>query len=177
MATEKRKGYMASPLLLLEDVDDLGRSGELVQVKPGYARNFLIPQKKAVVADNNALRMQKRLQEERAKRAAVDREIAEAIASRAGGITLAIEVKVDPEGHMYGSVTSADIVDLFAKQGIEIERKNVLLPHALKTLGVHDLVLRLKEGVTCNFRLKITAEGAVEEEELPAVESAEGLEG
>lgn len=173
---EKRKGYMAAQLLLLEDVDNLGRTGELVQVKPGYARNFLIPQKKAVVADRNALRMQSRLREERAKRAAVDREIAEAIASRAGGITLAVEVKVDPEGNMYGSVTSADIVDLFAKQGIEIERKNVVLPHALKTQGIHDLELRLKEGVTCGFRVKIRAEGAIETEDLPSFENTEASE-
>jgi large subunit ribosomal protein L9 len=173
---EKRKGYMAAQLLLLEDVDNLGRSGELVQVKPGYARNFLIPQKKALVADRNTLRMQTRLREERAKRAAVDREIAEAIASRAGGITLAVEVKVDPEGNMYGSVTPADIVELFAKQGIEIERRNVFLPHVLKTLGMHELDLRLKEGVTCSFRLKIRAEGAVDIEDLPALETTEASE-
>jgi len=168
---EKRK-LMHSHLLLLEDVEDLGRSGDLVRVKPGYARNYLIPHGKAVVADNNALRIQGRLAEERARKAAVDREIAETIAARAGGVTLAIEVKVDHEGHMYGSVAAADIVQLFADQGIEIERKSVVLRTPIKKLGAHDLTLKLNEGVTCNYRVKVTGEGWVEPEPEPEVEEA-----
>ena len=71
---------MGNQLLLLEDVDDLGRSGDVVSVKPGFARNFLLPQKKAVVADKNTLRMQARLKEEREKRAAVDKKDSEILA-------------------------------------------------------------------------------------------------
>lgn len=159
---EKRRKSSHTQLLLLEDVDDLGRSGDLVRVRPGFARNFLVPQGKALVADRNALRIRERLAAERAERAAHDRKAAELIAVRVQGMTLLIEVKVDPEGHMYGSVDAAEIVRLFADQGIEIERKNVALLHPIKALGTHDLTLKLKEGVVCNYRLKVKGEGVEE---------------
>lgn len=159
---EKRRKSSHTQLLLLEDVDDLGRSGDLVRVRPGFARNFLVPQGKALVADRNALRIRERLAAERAERAAHDRQAAELIASRVQGMTLLTEVKVDPEGHMYGSVGAAEIVHLFADQGVEIERKNVVLLHPIKALGTHDLTLKLKEGVVCNYRLKVKGEGVEE---------------
>src|SRR5574338_163192 len=99
---------MGNQLLLIEDVDDLGRSGDVVSVKPGFARNFLLPQKKAVVADKFTLRMQARLKEERAKRAEIDKKEAVVLAERIAPMELSIVVKVDPDGHMYGSVTALD---------------------------------------------------------------------
>ena len=149
---------MSNQLLLLDDVDELGRSGDIVKVKPGYARNFLIPQKKAVVADTRALRMQAKLQEERAKRAIVDKKDAEEQAVRIQGMTLTITVKVDQEGHMYGSVSALDIVQLFEKEGIQLEKRNVVLPSPIKELGVYNLTLKLKEGVTTAFTLKVESE-------------------
>ena len=92
---------MRNQLLLIEDVEDLGRSGDVVSVKPGYSRNFLLPQKKAVVADKFTLRMQAKLKAERAKRAEIDRQEAESQAQKIEGMVLSIEVKVDPDGHMY----------------------------------------------------------------------------
>jgi large subunit ribosomal protein L9 len=155
---------MGNQLLLIEDVDDLGRSGELVRVKPGYARNFLIPQQKAVVADKRTLRMQAALQEERAKRAVIDKKEAEVLAEQIRDIVLVIEVKVDPEGHMYGSVTAHDIVNLFAEKGFKLEKKNVVLTQPIKELGVKKMTLKLKEGVTVEFTLKVIKEGASAEE-------------
>jgi large subunit ribosomal protein L9 len=149
---------MKNQLLLIEDVDDLGRSGDVVSVKPGFARNFLIPQKKAVVADNHTLRMQQKLKEERAKKAVVDRKEGEELAGRIDGMILETLVKVDPEGHMYGSVSAADIVEIFAKEGIALERKNVALAHPIKAAGVHEISLKLKEGVPAKFTLKVIAE-------------------
>src|SRR5579872_4257004 len=111
---------MQYQLLLVEDVDDLGRSGEIVKVKPGYARNFLLPRKFAVIADKGTLRMQARLQEERAKRAEVDKKEAEELALTINGKEVSILVKVDPEGHMYGSVSAHDIAHLFEKEGIKL---------------------------------------------------------
>ncbi|HSX11933.1 MAG TPA: 50S ribosomal protein L9, partial [Rhabdochlamydiaceae bacterium] len=87
---------MKNQLLLVEDVDDLGRSGDVVSVKPGFARNFLIPQKKAVVATKGTLRMQERLKEERAQKAIVDKKEAEEFAARIEGMVLTTTVKVDP---------------------------------------------------------------------------------
>lgn len=152
---------MGNQLLLIEDVDNVGRSGDVVKVKPGFARNFLIPQKMAVVADKRTLRMQAKLQEERAKRAAVDKEAAEKSAERIKDLVLSIEVKVDPEGHMYGSVTTSDIVTLLAKEGIALERRNVVLPNPIKDLGVKKITLRLKEGVLVEFTLQVVKEGTV----------------
>src|SRR5689334_18731387 len=99
---------MPIQLLLLDDVDELGRSGDVVAVKPGYARNFLLPKKKGVMANKHTLRMQAKLKEERAKQAEIDRREAEELAARMTGIELNIVVKVDPEGHMYGSVSALD---------------------------------------------------------------------
>lgn len=155
---------MKNELLLVEDVDELGRSGDVVSVKPGYARNFLIPQRKAVFADKHTLRMQAKLKEERAKRAVVDKKEAEELATGIDGRTLKIEVKVDPDGNMYGSVTFHDIIQLFEKEGIKLEKRNIVLAQPIKELGVFNLKLKLKEGVPASFTLKVVKEGFVEEE-------------
>lgn len=152
---------MQNQLLLLEDVDDLGRSGDVVSVKPGFARNFLIPQKKAVVADPFTLRMQAKLQAERAKRAQVDRAEAEELSKKIEGMVLSIEVKVDPDGHMYGSVAAADMVRLFEEEGIQLERRNIVLPQPIKSLGQHPIQLKLKEGVPAQVTIDVVAEGYV----------------
>ncbi len=152
---------MQNQLLLIQDVEDLGRSGDIVTVKPGYARNFLIPQKRAVVADKYTLRLQAKLQEERAKRAAEDRKEAEELAGRLEGKSITIEVKVDPDGHMYGSVAAMDIVNLLGNEGIKIERRNVLLPAPIKTLGVHVINLKLKEGIPSMITLRVVSEGYI----------------
>ncbi|MBS0605198.1 MAG: 50S ribosomal protein L9 [Verrucomicrobia bacterium] len=162
---------MRNQLLLLEDVEDLGRSGDVVSVKPGYSRNFLVPQKKAVVADKFTLRMQAKLKEERAKRAELDRAEAEALSKKIDGMILSIEVKVDPDGHMYGSVAAADIVRLFEGEGIVIERRNVALVHPIKALGAHSIQLKLKEGVPAQITLHVVSEGYVP----PPVEAQEEL--
>lgn len=146
-------------LLLIEDVDDLGRSGDIVSVKPGFARNFLIPQQLAIVADKNALRKQAKLQEERQQKAIEDKKSSEELAGKLDGLTLSTIVKVDHDGHMYGSVTQMDIVHLLQDQhGIQLEKKNVPLKHAIKEVGVSELLLKLKEGVTAKVTLKVIPE-------------------
>ncbi len=150
---------MKQQYLLLEDVEDVGRSGEIINAKPGFARNYLIPQQKAVPATAHALRMQARLQDERLKKAAVDKQESEEMAKKLEGMTLKIVVKVDPEGHLYGSVGPMDIVHLFEKEGIQLDKKSVVLPSKhLKELGVHQLTLKLKEGVTCGYTLHIVSD-------------------
>jgi len=150
---------MKNQLLLIEDVYNVGRSGDLVSVKPGYARNFLLPQKKAVLADARTLRMQAKLKEERAKRAAVDKKEAEEVASRLADMTLTLVVKVDHEGRLYGSVSAGDIVQLFAKEGLQVEKKNVVLPYPIKNLGTHTISVKLKEGVITSLSVVVEGEG------------------
>jgi large subunit ribosomal protein L9 len=160
-------------LLLIEDVDDLGRSGDIVSVKPGYARNFLLPQGKAVFADKNALRMQIRLQAKRAQQAAIDKEKSVAVAAMIDGKFFATPVKVDSDGNMYGSVSVLDILKILEDNGITIDRRSVQLPHALKETGTHEINLKLKEGVPAKFRLKIAAEGTSLEDEPVVVTKEE----
>ena len=161
---------MATQILLLEDVEHLGHKGEIVNVKSGYAFNFLIPKKFALVANANAVRRQARLQEERKVKAAEDRKDAEAIAERLKDATFTVEVKVDHDGHMYGSVSTHDIINLIkAQSGIELDKRAVPLKHPIKQTGVHELNLRLKEGVEALVHLKVLVEGAVEHEAHEAV--------
>ena len=112
---------MKQQLLLLQDVEALGKKGEIVTAKPGYIRNFLLPQGFAVVASPNTLRKQERLRAERAKQAVIDRKESEELAAQVEGSSLEIRVKVDPEGHMYGSVSAADIAQLFQEKGLPVE--------------------------------------------------------
>lgn len=151
---------MATKLLLIEDVDVLGRSGDVVNVRPGYARNYLLPQGLAIIADKNTLRRQERLREERIKRAAVDRKESEELAQKFEGQVIRTTVKVDHEGHMYGSVSALDIAHLIKDQlSIDVEKSSIQLKHAIKTTGSKPITIKLKEGVTASITLEVTAEG------------------
>lgn len=153
---------MQNQLLLLEDVESLGRSGDLVSVKPGFARNYLIPQKKAVVASKRALRMRERLIEERKKQAALDLVAAQDLVARLDGVEFAIEAKADAEGKLYGSVSAADIAKLLEKQGFAVEKNQVALIHPLKAVGSYTISLKLKEGVSTTIPLKVHSDKPVE---------------
>lgn len=150
---------MKRQLLLLQDVDALGKKGELVTAKPGYIRNFLLPQGLAVIANANTLRKQESLRAERAKQAVIDKKESEELAAQIQGISLDIKVKVDPEGHMYGSVSAADIARLFQERGLPVERKSILVTKPIKTTGGHKISVRLKEGVSASVALNIIPEG------------------
>lgn len=150
---------MKQQLLLLQDVDALGKKGEIVSAKPGYVRNFLLPQGFAVIASPNTLRKQERLRAERAKQAIVDRKESEELAIQIEATPVEIRVKVDPEGHMYGSVSAADIARLFQEKGLPLEKKSVLVTKPIKETGVHKISLRLKEGITVVGQLSIIPEG------------------
>ena len=171
-------------LLLIEDVDGLGRSGDVVTAKPGFIRNYLLPKKMAVVADNHTIRMREKLQEERSKKATIDKKEAEALAKRINEKTFEIEVKVDPDGHMYGSVSSTELVELLEKEGIVVEKKSFLLSHAIKSLGEHVIKMRLKEDTLVELKLTVNSDiefvrpavvkkPAPAEEEAPQAESSE----
>ena len=173
---------MKQQLLLLEDVDSLGRKGEIVSAKPGYVRNFLLPRGLAAVATTNVLRKQAALRKEREQQAIVDRKESDELAKRLEGVSLEITVKVDPEGRMYGSVTIADIVNLFAEKELTIEKKFIQLTRPIKETGKHQISLKLKEDVLSECTLSIIPEGvemtgledvvAAIEEEAPQEESS-----
>jgi large subunit ribosomal protein L9 len=150
---------MAKKLLLLEDVEYLGRKGDLVNAKNGFAYNYLIPQGFALVASESTLRRQVKLQEERKKLAENDRKESEELAARLNGESLTFLVKVDHEGHMYGSVSALDIVNLIKLQtGIDLDKRFVVLKHPIKETGIFDVTLRLKEEIFALIHVKIIPE-------------------
>lgn len=152
---------MKQQLLLLQDVDALGKKGELVTAKPGYVRNFLLPQGLAIIASPNTIRKQERLRAERAKQAVIDRKESEELAIQIEGTSLEIRVKVDPEGHMYGSVSAGDIAHLFQEKGLPVDKKAILLTKPIKVTGAHKIALKLKEGISVTCQLSIIPEGIV----------------
>ena len=153
-----RNQRQRNQLLLLKDVEQLGRSGDIVNVKPGYAWNYLIPTGRAAFPDKRTLRNQAQLKEEREKQASLDRDEAELIAKKLEEISLEISVKVDPDGHMYGSVKPQDIVLLLQEEKqILLDRRNILTP-TIKELGTYKISLALKENVPAQFTLHVIKE-------------------
>jgi large subunit ribosomal protein L9 len=155
---------MKQQLLLLEDVEGLGRAGDVVNAKRGYIRNFLLPQMRAVIADVQTLKMQTRIKEERQKRAVIDKQESEELASRLKDFVLVTEVKVDPEGKMYGSVSALDIARMLQEMGYPVERRYVQLPQAIKTIGRHPIRLKLKETVMAEIALDVRVESSEAEQ-------------
>ncbi|MBF5050465.1 50S ribosomal protein L9 [Candidatus Clavichlamydia salmonicola] len=149
---------MKQHLLLLEDIDGLGRSGDIVTAKPGFIRNYLLPRKKALIAGPATLKMQARLQQQRADKATADRLEAESLVAALKDVIFEIRVKVDSEGHMYGSVGAAELVRVCAEKNITIDRKTVVLNSPIKRLGKHTINLKLKEGILASFALEVLSD-------------------
>ncbi len=155
---------MQEGLLLLEDVINLGRKGDIVRSKPGFAWNFLLPQKKAIIADKRTVRLQEKLKAERAKQAAEDEKQARAVASRLKEKLFVTTVKSDPNGHLYGSVNAVDIAKLLGEEEkLDLHRRSVLLPKPIKKTGVYTIQLSLSEGVLAEIKLKIKGDGEVQQ--------------
>ncbi len=123
-------------LILLQRVEKLGQMGELVKVKPGYARNFLLPQKKAIRANKDNLA---KFEQQRAQLEAQNlkrREEAERVAERIGGLSVVVIRQAGESGSLYGSVSSRDIAEACTAGGLSVNRSQVVLEHPIKTLGL-----------------------------------------
>src|SRR2546430_1979464 len=130
-------------VILREDVKNLGKSGELVNVKPGYGRNYLIPKGLAIVATpKNVARLEheKRVIGARATKLAKD---AQAQAARIEGATINISRAVGEEDRLFGSVTGRDIADALAEAGVQLDHRKIHLSEPIKTLGMHEVKVRL----------------------------------
>ena len=147
-------------VILREHVDNLGRRGEVVKVADGYARNYLLPRKLALVAtDGN----RKQIARERVKfeaRELEEQKVAEAVAARMANIEIVIARKVGETEALYGSVTSTDIAEALAAKGFEIERRKLQLPEPIKKIGEVDVPIKLHRQVTATVKVKVVAEGA-----------------
>ncbi|MBV9209095.1 MAG: 50S ribosomal protein L9 [Acidobacteria bacterium] len=146
-------------VLLREDIDDLGARGEIVRVKAGYARNYLLPRKLAVQATASNV---KQIEQERAallKKEAKERATAEGQAEQMKRLTLNFERKVGEHGILYGSVTSMDIAEALKERGYEIDRRRISLREAIKETGEFTVGVRLHRDVNIEIPVTVTGEG------------------
>jgi len=149
-------------VLLREDIDNLGARGEIVRVKAGYARNYLLPRKLAVEATANNVRQIEGEKAALAKREAKERSTAELQASQLQKLTLKFERKVGEAGVLYGSVTSMDIAHALHEQGYEIDRRKIVLREPIKRFGNYNVPVRLHRDVTLELSINVLGEGGVE---------------
>jgi large subunit ribosomal protein L9 len=146
-------------VILREHVEHLGRRGDLVKVADGYARNYLLPRKLALLATEGN---KKQIERERAKfeiRELEEQKSAQAVADRMANIEIEIGRKVGETEALYGSVTSADIADALAAKGFEIDRRKLHLPEPIKRLGEYEVPVKLHREVTVKLKVKVVAEG------------------
>jgi large subunit ribosomal protein L9 len=149
-------------VILREHVDNLGRRGEVVKVAAGYARNFLLPRKLALlVTEGN----KKHVERERAKfdaKEAEDRDAAQRVADRMSGVEIVIARRVGETAALYGSVTTADIAEALAAKGYEIDRRKLQLADAIKRIGDYDVPVKLHREVTATLKVRVVPEGAAQ---------------
>jgi large subunit ribosomal protein L9 len=160
-------------VILTEDIHRLGNAGDVVKVKAGFGRNFLLPQGKAMLATAS------RVKEVEHKRRVIDEIQKKAIAGfqqvarQVAGVDLTFPMQASPEGKLFGSVTNADVAARFAAAGIEVERRRIVIPEPIKTIGDHPITVRLHREVQTPLVVKVVSSGA------PVAEAAaepEGLE-
>ena len=148
-------------ILLREDIENLGGRGEVVKVKAGYARNFLLPQGMATLATKGNVQQIEREREALLKKAAVERSTAEAQAGQMGGISLSFERRAGENGTLFGSVTTMDIADALKAKGYEIDRRRIVLKDAIKEIGDYSASVKLHREVTLEIPVSVTPEGGM----------------
>ena len=150
-------------VILREHVEHLGERGQIVKVADGYARNYLLPRKLALPATEGNRRHVERERKIVEAREAESKGQAEAVAARLGAIEIAIARRVGDTEQLYGSVTSGDIVEFLKGKGVEVDRRKLILPEPIKSLGTYDVPLKLHRQVTVPLKVKVVKEGAPRE--------------
>ncbi len=147
-------------VILQETIESLGIIGSEIKVADGYARNYLLPQKKAVLATPQN---RKAMEQQRKKidlRIAEEKGLAEGMAKRLEAVHCKITAKVADEDRLYGSITIRDIIDALAKQEVQVEKRMILLPAPIKTLGIHKVPVRVYTDVEPEVTIEVVAEEA-----------------
>ncbi len=160
-------------VILKATVDNLGMEGDIVKVKPGYARNYLIPQNKAEVVNKSSLARLKQQQQAIEARKAEEKKAAEKLAAKLEKITITIERMVGEDNRLFGSVSTKDIAEYLADKGIEIDRKAILLNDPIKELGERKINVKVGYQMTAPLSVLVVPEGG---EEVSKDEKADGQE-
>ena len=145
-------------IVLRENVEKLGRRGEVLKVAAGYARNYLLPKKLAFLATDANL---KRIEQERKVREVQetkDKQEAQALAERMSQLSLTAVRKVGENEMLYGSVTNADVAELLEKEGFNVDKRKILLDDPIKSLGIYEVVVKVHPEVTANVKVWVVKE-------------------
>jgi large subunit ribosomal protein L9 len=146
-------------VLLRDDVEGLGRKGDLVQVADGYARNFLIPRGRAMKATPGVQAQAAAMRRSREQRTARQREEAEAVARRLVPAVVRIPARAGPEGRLFGSITTSDVVEAVGAQtGVELDRRRLSLAEPIRAIGSHEVEVRLHGDVEFRLNVEVVAE-------------------
>ncbi|MBI2834494.1 MAG: 50S ribosomal protein L9 [Acidobacteria bacterium] len=147
-------------IILREHVEKLGRPGDVVKVADGYARNYLLPRKLALVATAQNRRQVERERKVVDARELEERQVAEAVAGRLAGVEIAIARRVGETETLYGSVTSADVAEALQAQGIEIDKRKIQLAEPIKQLGQFEVPVKLHRDVVSPVKVRVVKEEA-----------------
>ncbi len=145
-------------LILREPVPSLGAAGDVVKVKPGFARNFLIPQGRAIVATAAKVRELEHHKRVVAGRVTKELKSLEAVRDRIESLSLEVVARVGEEGKLFGSVTVLQIAEQLAAQGVEVDRRKIDLPEPIREVGEHSVPIKLQHDLVANVRLKVSPE-------------------
>jgi len=145
-------------IILQEDVEKLGTRGQVVEVKEGYARNYLLPQKLALPASAGNLKRLEKIRATLAKRTATERDQAQVLASTLAGVTVTLVRKAGENDQLFGSVTSADLADALAAQGYTVDKRRIQLDEPIKLIGESQVNVKLHADVTAVFKVVVTRE-------------------
>ena len=156
-------------VILKEDVINLGHRGDVVKVADGYGRNFLLPRKLALQATDANKAVFETMKSAAARRSASEKVQAEELLAKLEPVSLSFTRKSGDGGHLFGSVTSADIAADLAAKGFEVDRRKIVLNEPLKTVGDFDVAIKLHREVTAHIKVKVVAEAG---SEAPATEPA-----
>jgi large subunit ribosomal protein L9 len=144
-------------VILSEDVHALGNAGEIVGVKPGFARNFLIPQGKGMLATAERVHQIEHQQRVISEKRAKEMSDLESVKAKLDGTKLEIEAQAGEEGKLFGSVTTQNLAELLAAKGLEVDRRKIVLQEPIKTIGEHTIAIRLRSDVVAEFKLTVKA--------------------
>ncbi|ACI20510.1 50S ribosomal protein L9 [Thermodesulfovibrio yellowstonii] len=145
-------------VILKEDVHGLGRAGQTINVKDGYARNYLLPRGLALIADEKNLKVleyQKKKFEEQAKK---KRQDAESIAERLSALELTIKAKAGEDQKLFGSITAKDIAELLQKEGFLVDKKQINISEPIKRVGEHEVEVKLLSNLSAKLKINVVAE-------------------
>ena len=145
-------------IILRQDYENLGKTGDIVNVKPGFARNYLLPKKIAYPAQPNYVRMLEEENRQKQQRQRKEKKQAEEMAAKLSGVSVTISVSVGEEDKMFGSVTSQDIAAALKEQNYEVDRRKIVLEEPIKALGIYSVPIKVYPEVEANVKVWVAKE-------------------